>query len=63
MVLAGGARFLILNGRAHPWSHAGYGAPVAAPTRADLLTPPSTVAALQSGYRPRLHPSVAADPL
>ena len=50
------------DGRAHalragallPWSFAGYGAPAALDpdAAADVLTPPSTVAALARGYRP-----------
>jgi hypothetical protein len=37
-----------------PWSFAGYGAPalLEADVIADVLTPPSTVAALARGYRP-----------
>ncbi len=58
MVLHQGAPHLILDGRAFRWSHAGYGAPIAAPDRAELITPPSTVAALRAGYRPVLHASV-----
>jgi hypothetical protein len=42
-----------------PWSFGGYGAPqkVSPRTTADLLTPPSIVAALQAGYRPLVHPT------
>ncbi|MGY3451669.1 hypothetical protein [Bradyrhizobium sp. USDA 4353] len=57
MVQAGDESLLILKGRALPWSFAGYGAArddLAAPM---LLTPPSTLRALQAGYRPALHPS------
>ena len=57
MVLHRNAPHLILDGRAHLWSHAGYGAPIAAPDKAELITPPSTVAALRAGYRPVLHAS------
>jgi hypothetical protein len=37
-----------------PWSFQGYGPPVTLDTNleADVLTPPSTVAALAAGYRP-----------
>jgi hypothetical protein len=55
MVQAGGESFLILQGRALPWSFAGYGKArddLGAPL---LLTPPSTVRALRAGYRPVLH--------
>ncbi|MGY3444613.1 MULTISPECIES: hypothetical protein [unclassified Bradyrhizobium] len=59
MVLANGESFLVTAGTTLRWSFAGY-------SRADvaeaamLLTPPSTVRAFQSGYRPVLHPSAAA---
>jgi hypothetical protein len=47
-----------------PWTFGGYLAPVALRpgTRVELLTPPSTVAAIAAGYRPLLHPSAMADP-
>ncbi|MGJ5092653.1 hypothetical protein ACQR18_11290 [Bradyrhizobium oligotrophicum] len=57
MVQAGDESFLILQGRARPWSFAGYGVArddLVAPL---LLTPPSTVRVLQAGYRPVLHAS------
>lgn len=54
--------FVVLNGRPHglrdgrlrAWSFAGYGPPAANDGNAelDVLTPPSTVAALAAGYRP-----------
>jgi hypothetical protein len=42
-----------------PWSAGGYGAPIRRPAggRATVLTPPSTLAVLASGYRPVLHPT------
>jgi hypothetical protein len=48
-----------------PWSFDGYGAPesVSPQTTADLLTPPSIVAALQAGYRPLVHPTAGPTPL
>ncbi|MGJ5048666.1 hypothetical protein ACQR09_16510 [Bradyrhizobium oligotrophicum] len=57
MVQAGDESFLILQGRARPWSFAGYGVArddLVAPL---LLTPPSTVRVLHAGYRPVLHAS------
>ena len=53
---------LLAAGRFLPWTHRGYLDPVAMPpnTRVELLTPPSTVAAIAAGYRPLLHPSAAA---
>ncbi|GLH77901.1 hypothetical protein SSBR45G_28090 [Bradyrhizobium sp. SSBR45G] len=54
MVQAGNESFLILQGRALPWSFAGYGAARDDVGAAQLLTPPSTVRALRAGYRPVL---------
>ncbi|RED34387.1 hypothetical protein BJ123_11023 [Rhodopseudomonas thermotolerans] len=52
------ASHLMRQGRALAWSFAGYRA-VDAPLRnARLLTPPSTVRALQAGYRPVFHASI-----
>jgi hypothetical protein len=50
---------LLAGGRFLPWSFTGYGNPVAlAPdTAVELLTPPSSVAAIAAGYRPMLHPT------
>lgn len=57
-VVATDADMLALRaGQALPWSFAGYGAPRALPSQARLLTPPSTVAALEAGYAPAWHPS------
>jgi hypothetical protein len=57
MVQAGEESFLILHGRALPWSMAGYRKAENTIANAMLLTPPSTVRALDAGYRPVLHPS------
>ena len=47
-------RMRLRGGTLRPWSFAGYGAATAfeANAEADVLTPPSTVAALAAGYRP-----------
>jgi hypothetical protein len=39
-----------------PWTHAGYGEPRGRPRQgsATVLTPPSTVAVLRTGYRPQV---------
>ncbi|QPF82619.1 hypothetical protein IC762_23075 [Bradyrhizobium genosp. L] len=59
MVQADGESYLVTDGRTWRWSFAGYNrADVTA--SAMLLTPPSTVRAFRSGYRPVLHPSAAA---
>ncbi len=57
MVLQDGVPHLILEGLARPWSFRGYGYPLAALDVAQLITPPSTVAALRARYRPQIHPS------
>ena len=59
MVQASDESFLIAQGRALPWSPAGYGKPRAVLDEAMLLTPPSTVRTLQAGYEVVLHPSAA----
>jgi hypothetical protein len=62
MIRSGGAVGLLLGGSVLPWSFSGYGAPIAvSPTLSvEVLTPPSSVAALAAGYRPMIHPSAAA---
>jgi hypothetical protein len=57
MVQAGEESFLILRGKALRWSMAGYRKAENAIAEARLLTPPSTLRALDAGYRPVLHPS------
>jgi hypothetical protein len=57
MVAAGGAAFLLLAGSAYRWTNEGYAAPERLQYADELLTPPSTVAALCAGYRPALHPT------
>lgn len=51
---------LVLDDRLVPWSAAGYARPIDRPTRGDatVLAPPSTIALLEQGYRPVIHPSV-----
>src|SRR4051812_27283555 len=57
MVQAGGESYLIAKGRPLRWSFDGYRDAQASVTDAILLTPPSTLRALATGYRPVLHPS------
>ena len=57
MVQAGEESFLILQGKALRWSMTGYRKAENALAEARLLTPPSTLRALDAGYRPVLHPS------
>jgi hypothetical protein len=64
MIRAGGDAGLWLAGRVWPWSFGGYGAParLSAPGPVEVLTPPSTVAAIAAGYRPLVHPSALTAP-
>ncbi|MGJ5177084.1 hypothetical protein ACQR16_01390 [Bradyrhizobium oligotrophicum] len=57
MLQSGEESLLVVQGRALPWSFAGYGEPREAISQVLLLTPPSTLRALQAGFRPALHPS------
>jgi len=57
MVQTGEESFLIVQGRALQWSMAGYRKVEGAIDDALLLTPPSTLRALNAGYRLMLHPS------
>jgi hypothetical protein len=47
---------LVLDDALVPWTTDGYAAPIARPRvgTADVITPPSTVAALVGGYRPQI---------
>ena len=51
-ILLDNAPAVVLGDRLRPWTHAGYRGRQARPTRgtANVLTPPSTVAALRAGY-------------
>jgi len=64
MIRANGGAGLWLAGRVWPWSFGGYAAPamVSAPGAVEVLTPPSTVAAIAAGYRPLVHPSALTAP-
>ncbi|HEY3733971.1 MAG TPA: hypothetical protein VGL63_08650 [Streptosporangiaceae bacterium] len=57
--LVGGGAGLLAGGRVRPWSFGGYGIPadVGGTGVAEVLTPPSIVAAIAAGYRPMVHPS------
>jgi hypothetical protein len=65
MVARGGNFALWCQSTLLPWSFGGYGAPekVSPRTTADLLTPPSIVAALRAGYLPLVHPTAGPTPL
>ena len=57
MVRAGAGCFLVTKGKPLRWSFAGYFRVDEPIGEAMLITPPSTVRALASGFRPVLHPS------
>ena len=57
MVQAGEKSFLIVGGKPLRWSFAGYRKEEGLTGEAMLITPPSTVRALASGFKPVLHPS------
>jgi hypothetical protein len=60
MVVAAGSAFTLHSGRAHRWTNEDYAPPERLRHADGLLTPPSTLMALASGYRPVLHPSINA---
>ena len=51
--------WLVHGARLSPWSHAGYGRSIRRPAgiTVSVITPASTVAALDAGYAPMVHPS------
>jgi hypothetical protein len=57
MVQEGNESYLVMQGRALAWSPAGYHGTSHPLQGAMLLTPPSTLRALRSGYRAMLHAS------
>ena len=60
VIAAGGEAYAIARGRAFRWTAQGYAATTMVPRADGLLTPPSTLGALAAGYRPVLHPDIAA---
>jgi hypothetical protein len=58
MVVAAGSAFTLRSGQAHRWNNEGYAPPEPLAYADGLLTPPSTLMALDAGYRPTLHPSI-----
>jgi hypothetical protein len=59
MVRAGEESYVIVRGRPLKWSFDGYSPTSLSVVAVSLLTPPSTVHALQAGYRPLLHVSAS----
>jgi len=62
MVQQGDDSFVVVRGRALLWSLAGYVAGTHELSRPMLLTPPSTLCAMNAGYEVALHPSVQPAP-
>ena len=62
MIARGGTAYAVRAGMLSSWSFAGYGAPAPLEPDAvvDVLTPPSTVAALSAGYKPLWDESLKA---
>jgi hypothetical protein len=60
VVVVSGAAYTIAGGSAFRWTEHGYEPPEAIRDADRLLTPPSTLMALRAGYRPVLHPTLAA---
>lgn len=58
MITANGAAFAIYGGQAYRWTSDGYTACKDIAQAAAMLTPPSTLRALASGYEPVMHPSL-----
>jgi hypothetical protein len=54
MIARDGKAYAVRSGSLSPWTFAGYGAPAPLDPSAgaDVLTPPSTIAALKGGYKP-----------
>ena len=61
MVALDGNAFLVVKGMPLRWTFAGYRKAKAPVGDTMLITPPSTLRALASGYRPLLHPSALAN--
>lgn len=60
MIQMQGAACTMVEGWAWRWTEEGYVVPVRPGHYEGVLTPPSTVRALHSGYDPELHPMIAA---
>jgi hypothetical protein len=58
MVVAAGSAFTLCSGLAYRWTSKEYSPPERLYHADGLLTPPSTLMAFGSGYRPALHPSI-----
>ncbi|AKU15012.1 hypothetical protein [Luteipulveratus mongoliensis] len=56
--------YLVLDDAIVPWTRQGYGVARPRPAHGDveLVTPPSTIAALRGGYTPQIHPTAHGSP-
>lgn len=59
IVSSGSEAFLVAGGAFFGWTVEGYRCASQLPATIHTLTPPSTIRALQAGYHPMLHPSLA----
>ena len=62
VIAAAGVAYTLAHRRAFRWTERGYEGPLEIPRASALVTPPSTLGALRAGYRPVLHPRIAAMP-
>jgi hypothetical protein len=62
VIAAAGTAYTIVQGRSFRWSEQGYQVERQISLADGLLTPPSTLLAIRSGYRPALHPDLEASP-
>jgi hypothetical protein len=60
MVSLADEAFTIAKGKAFRWTENGYDKPQTNLHADCLLTPPSSLVALEAGYRPFLHPTIGA---
>ncbi len=60
MIAAAGDAYVVAKGKPYRWGAKGYEHARTLPFVDGLLTPPSTLRTLRAGYRPLLHPSLAA---
>lgn len=62
VIAVAGVAYTLAHRRAFRWAERGYDGPLEIPRAGALVTPPSTLGALRAGYRPVLHPRIAAMP-
>ena len=62
VIVAAGEAYTVAHGRAFLWGEQGYQAARQIRRADGLLTPPSTLLAIRTGYRPVLHPDIEENP-